>query len=166
VCLLSSIVSHYQNIFSKKKKKSIENTVNFSRIFNFCGGEFKFLTARHKQTFKESAVNGPFIGGAKWKVWNLASRKYRDPLEAGMKSVSLASQLCLSIHNPAPKPQPRAAWHSHGAPDQWRPGLCRFMEFSSVPYSPSWTETLRQTARSCTRLRRKYLFQQAPSYAS
>lgn len=70
-----------------------------------------------------------------------------------MKSVSLASQLCVSIHNPAQKPQPRAARHSHGVPDQWRPGLCRFMDLCSVLYSSICAKTLSQPARSCKRLR-------------
>lgn len=114
---VSFLLSFYTTLFllkNKNKAKKIKLAiVFFSGKFNF---QLHIIKIKNK-SHKESAVNGPFIAGAKWKAWNLASRKYRDPLEAGMKSVSLASQLCVSIHNPAPKPQPRAAWHSHGVPD-------------------------------------------------
>lgn len=98
--LLSSCTSQF-----KKKKAAIV-------IFNFISqGELNFQLHINERTNveKKSVLNGPFIGGAKLKVWNLASRKYQDPLEAAMKSLSLASQLCVSSHNPAPKPQRRTA---------------------------------------------------------
>ncbi len=90
------------NFFVKKKS-------SHCYFFFISQGELNVQLHILNERRKKSVLNEPFIGGAKWKVWNLASRKYQDPLEAGMKSLSLASQLCVSIHNPAPKPQRRTA---------------------------------------------------------
>lgn len=58
----------------------------------------------------------------------------QDPLEVGMKSVTSASQLYVSIHNPSQKtsPESRPGRHSHGVLCRC---LLRFMGQSGVKLS-------------------------------